>query len=208
MKISASFLSSYRPAQDLTLLNDTDVDFIHVDFMDGKFVANKTMPFRQMKHIYEYTSKRLDVHLMVVNPKKWIPKFATLNTEYMIIHIETECVEKSLDLIRSYAIKPGLAINPETPIDKVIPYLGKIDLILLMGVEPGQGGQEFQDETVSKLKELRKILKGYHSNIMISVDGGVNGETAQKLRQADMLVSGSYIINSDDFQKQIDILRG
>lgn len=207
MKVSASFLSSYNPALDLTKLNDTDVDYIHVDFMDGKFVSNKTMPFRQMKHIYEYTSKRLDVHLMVEKPMKWIPKFATLNTEFITIHIETSNVKESLDLIHSYAIRAGVCLKLETPIEELVPYLADIDYILLMGVEPGMGGQDFQEETITRLKELKKVLKQYKSKALIGIDGGINCENAKKLKQADMLVAGYYITSSDDFQKQIDTLR-
>ncbi len=208
MKISASFLSSYNIAADLIRLNDTDVDYIHVDFMDGKFVKNKTLPFRQMKHIYEYTSKRLDVHLMVEKPKKWIAKFATLNTEFITVHIETEDVLSSLEQIHTYGIKAGLSLKLETPIEEVVPYLPYIDLILVMSVEPGMGGQAFQEEAIKKVKELKKLLKKYKAMIEISVDGGINQDNAKKLKDADILVSGNYITSQEDFQKQIDCLRG
>ena len=105
MKVSASFLSSKNIPVDLAKLNDTDVDFIHVDIMDGKFVKNKTMPFREMKHIYEYTSKRLDVHLMVEEASEYIPLYAELNTECITIHVEIdEDIVKDLELIKSYSI--------------------------------------------------------------------------------------------------------
>ncbi len=208
MKISASFLKSENIPRDLRKLNDTDVDFIHVDILDGKFVPKlKTMPFRQMKHIYEFTSKRLDVHLMVENPKKYISKYATLNTAYITIHEEIEEVEEALSLIHSYAIGAGLSIKLETPVERVIPYLKDLDLILIMGVAPGRGGQEFEKEAISKVKELRKVLKKYHSKVLISVDGGVTDVVAKKLKEADILVSGSFITEEEDFQKQIDLLR-
>lgn len=207
MKVSASFLSSQNIATDLKKLNDTDIDYIHVDFMDGKFVPNKTLPFRQMKHIYEFTSKRLDVHLMVEKPKKWISKFATLNTEFITIHLETEDVITSLEQIHTYGIKAGLSIKPDTAIEEVVPYLPYVDLILVMAVEPGKGGQEFMEDTVQRVKDLKKLLKKYKANIEISVDGGINNEHAKKLKNADILVSGFYITSSDDFQKQIDSLR-
>ncbi len=207
MKVSASFLSSQNIATDLKKLNDTDIDYIHVDFMDGKFVPNKTLPFRQMKHIYEFTSKRLDVHLMVEKPKKWISKFATLNTEFITIHLETEDIITSLEQIHTYGIKAGLSIKPDTAIEEVVPYLPYVDLILVMAVEPGKGGQEFMEDTVQRVKDLKKLLKKYKANIEISVDGGINNEYAKKLKNADILVSGFYITSSDDFQKQIDSLR-
>ena len=106
MKVSASFLSSKNIPNDLRKLNDTDVDYIHVDIMDGKFVKNKTMPFREMKHIYEFTSKRLDVHLMVDDPSKYIPLYAELNTEYITFHVEVlEDIKNNIDLIKSFSIK-------------------------------------------------------------------------------------------------------
>ena len=106
MKISSSFLSSNNVPDTLRKLNETDTDYIHVDFMDGKFTQKKTMPFKEMKNIYKFTNKRLDVHLMVKDPKKYIPLFATLNTEYIVFHLETEDnIEENLELIKKYSIK-------------------------------------------------------------------------------------------------------
>lgn len=208
-KISASFLSSMDVERDLTILNETDVDFIHVDVMDGKFVHNKTMPFRMMKNIYKFTSKRLDVHLMVEKPLKLIKKYASLNTEYIAIHCEIEeDIPYLLDTIESYGIKKGLSINPDTSIEKIIPYLDQIDLILVMSVHPGEGGQEFIKETTSKIDALKKIIKEKKLSTLISVDGGINDKTSKEVKNADILVSGSYIVNSDNFQERINILRG
>ena len=204
MKVSASFLSSKNPAVDLTKLNDTDVDYIHVDIMDGKFVPNKTMPFSEMKNIYKYTSKRLDVHLMVKKPWKYIDDYATLNTEYITIHVETKDVHKTLDLIDSYGIKKGLSIKPETSLDELDPYLDNIDLILVMSVNPGKGGQEFIEETIPRIKALKKKLKEHKSNALISVDGGINEKVAKKLKDVDILASGSFVIDSNNYQEAID----
>ncbi len=209
MKISASFLSSYSIEKDIQKLNDTDVDFIHVDVMDGKFVKRKTMPFRSMKNIYKFTSKRLDVHLMAIHPKKLIKKYAQLNTEYITIHVELdEDIDSLIDLIHNYGIKCGLSIKPDTPIDVLDPYLNKIDMVLFMSVEPGQGGQAFLPETFVRIKEFKRKMKSKKLNIVINVDGGINLNNCTKLRQADILVSGSCITNSDDFQKTITKLRG
>ena len=186
MKISASFLSSKNIPEDLTKLNNTDVDYIHVDIMDGKFVPNKTMPFREMKHIYEYTSKRLDVHLMVEDPSKYIPLYAELNTEYITIHS---------------------AISPDTKVNELIPYLPYLDYILVMSVYPGKGGQQFIENTENKLKEVRALLDSYNIKAVISVDGGIDNTTKDKCKEADILVSGSYIIKSDNFQEKISSLR-
>lgn len=208
MKVSASFLSSKNIPEDLRKLNETDVDYIHVDIMDGKFVKNKTMPFNEMKNIYKYTSKRLDVHLMVENPEKYIPLYAELNTEFITIHVELDTdIEKNLELIKEYSIKCGLAINPETKVSELIPYLPYLDLILVMSVNPGAGGQEFIEETEAKVREVRALLDSYNVKALISVDGGITDKTKEMCSYADMLAAGSFIINSDNFQEKIASLR-
>lgn len=208
MKVSASFLSSKNIPNDLKRLNETDVDYIHVDVMDGKFVKNKTMPFREMRHIYEYTSKRLDVHLMVENPSEYIPLYAELNTEFITIHVEIdEEIEKDLQLIKDYSIKCGLAINPDTKVKEIIPYLPYLDLILVMSVVPGEGGQEFIEETEAKLGEIRALLDAYNVKALVNVDGGINDKTKKLCHDATILTAGSYIINALDFQEKISSLR-
>ena len=208
MKVSASFLTSKNIPKDLSKLNDTDVDYIHVDIMDGKFVKNKTMPFREMRHIYEYTSKRLDVHLMVKEPSKYIPLYAELNTEYIAIHVESEeDIIKNLEMIKSFSIKTGLAINPDTPIKELIPYLPYLDEVLVMSVYPGKGGQEFIVEVEKKIHELKALLQSYHLSTIINVDGGVNNITKKYCDDADIITSGSYVVSSADFQEKITSLR-
>jgi ribulose-phosphate 3-epimerase len=208
MKVSASFFSSKNIPKDLEKLNDTDVDYIHVDIMDGKFVKNKTMPFREMRHIYEYTSKRLDVHLMVEDPSKYIPLYAELNTEYITFHVEVlEDIKKNIDLIKSYSIKAGLAIKPNTKINELIPYLPFIDLILIMSVEPGEGGQAFIEESENRVNEVRELINSYNLDCVINIDGGINNETVKKCNNCDIVVAGSYIINGDNFQDKISSLR-
>ncbi len=207
-KVSATFLSSKNIPSDLIKLNTTDVDYIHVDFMDGKFVSNKTLPFSEMKHIGEYTSKRLDVHLMVKKPSKYIPLFAELNTEFMTFHIESdEDIISNLEKIKSYSIGCGLAINPETKVNNLIPYLPYLDVVIVMGVAPGMGGQLFIPETEKKIKELKQLINSYHFTILINVDGGVNDQTKDLCYDADILTSGSYITNALDFQEKISSLR-
>ena len=208
MKVSASFLSSKDIPKDLVKLDNTDVDFIHLDFMDGKFVPNKTMPFSEMKHIGEFTSKRLDIHLMVKEPSKYIPLFAELNAEYITFHVEVEeDILEDIQLIHSYSIGAGLAIKPDTKVSSLVPYLPYLDQILVMSVEPGMGGQAFIEESENKIKEVKALLESYHINAIINVDGGVTDETVSMCRDADMVVSGSYIVKSDDFQKKISSLR-
>lgn len=207
MKVSASFLSSKNIPVDLRKLDNTDVDYIHVDIMDGKFVKNKTMPFSEMKNIYKYTSKRLEVHLMVEDPEEYIKNYAELNTEYIIIHEEIENPEKYLEMIKSYSIKAGISIKPNTPVSSLVPYLPYIDEVLIMSVEPGAGGQSFIEESENRIKEVRALLNAYNINAVISVDGGINNETVSKCRDCDIVIAGSYIISGEDFQERITSLR-
>ena len=183
MLVSTSFLSSKNIPDDLRKLNKTDTDFIHVDVMDGKFVKNKSLPFSEMRNIYKFTDKRLDVHLMVDKPSRVIEDYASLNCEYITIHLEVdEDIEKVLSSIKDYGIKCGLAIKPMTPVRELVPYLPLVDLILVMSVEPGSGGQEFIDEATDKIKEVKKLVSEYKSKALISVDGGVKDSTKDKCR--------------------------
>lgn len=208
MKVSVSFLNSNDVRNDLIKLDKTDLDYIHVDIMDGRFVKNKTMPFSEMKSIYKYTSKRLEVHLMVEDPEKYIPLYAELNTEYIIIHLELDRdIKKLLEQIKSYSIKAGISIKPNTPISALVPYLPFVDEVLVMSVEPGAGGQPFIEETEERIKELKALIKEYNFNVVINVDGGVNGDTVKMCKNCDIVTSGSYVIKSDDFQEKISSLR-
>lgn len=207
-KVSVTFLSSTDVVRDLKLLDMTDTDYVHVDVMDGKFVPNKTMPFSEIKNIGKYTSKRLDIHLMVEDPSKYIPLYASLNAEYITFHVEVdEDIEESLKMIRNYSIKAGLAIKPETKISELVSYLPYLDLVLVMSVEPGAGGQKFIESTEDKINELRELLDTYHSQAVINVDGGINDVTCKKCYNADIVASGSYVVRSDNFQEKISSLR-
>lgn len=211
MLVSASFLSSKDIPRFLTKLNDTDINYIHVDVMDGVYVKNKTMPFREMRHISDYTSKRLDVHLMVKNPLKYISDYASLNTEYITIHKDIEddlltCLKE----IKSYYIKTGIALKEEDEIKDIIPYLPYIDLLLIMSVTPGAGGQGFQENSILKMKEVQVLKMEYSKDFsfIVSVDGGINADTIKKVNNyVDMVVSGSYLSSSTDLQEAIDTLR-
>ena len=206
-KISVSFLSSKDQQKDIKILDRTSTDYIHVDVMDGKFVKRKQKPFKMLYKLGNLVSKRLDVHLMEKNPLKNINYFASLNTEYITVHVELPKVEKYLDLIREYGIKAGLAINPDTDVSALLPYLHKIDLIIVMGVVPGLGGQEFIPDTIKKILRIKKMIVSKKLKIKISVDGGVNAEVAKKLDFVDIVVTGVYVTNSDNFEKAITTIR-
>lgn len=206
-KISVSFLGSSDEQKDILKLNRTTADYIHVDVMDGKFVKKKHKPYKMLYKMGSSLLKRLDVHLMEKNPLKHINYFASLNTEYITIHAELEKVDKYIDLIKQYGIKCGLALNPDTDISILLPYLSKIDLVLVMGVNPGKSGQEFIDDTIKKILKIKKVIVSKKVKVKISVDGGVNAEVAKRLDFVDIIVSGSYVTNSSDFTEAIETLR-
>lgn len=206
-KVSVSFLSSKNKEEDLIKLGATDTDYIHVDVMDGKFVKNKNLPFKLLDRLSYTLLKRLDVHLMVNKPSKFIEEYATLNSEYITIHVELpkEVIDSSIDLIKSYGIKCGLAIKPNTDINLLKDYLDRIDLILVMSVEPGSGGQEFISETPDRIAKIKELIG--KKKIAINVDGGINDKTVKYLDKANIVVSGSYVVNSDSFMDAIKSLR-
>ena len=206
-KVSVSFLSSVDAQKDIMMLDRTSADYIHVDVMDGKFVKKKRKPFKMLYKMGGSLSKRLDVHLMEKNPLKNINYFASLNTEYITVHVELPKVEKYLDLIREYGIKAGLAINPDTDVSALLPYLQKIDLILIMSVYPGEGGQTFIDDTIKKILRVKKMIVSKKVKVKISVDGGVNDIVAKRLDFVDIIVAGKYITSSDNFEDAIVDIR-
>ena len=208
MKISATFLACKRIVPAIKKLSLTDTDYIHVDVIDNKFVKGKKIPLRKLKKIYKYTSKRLDVHLMVKRPKRYIKKFATMNTEFITLHVELEKkLEKYIEYIQSYGLKAGLAISPDTDISKLEPYIDKISLVLVLGVQPGYGGQAFIEKTIERVQEVKKLIEEKKPSVLISVDGGINEEVFMKLPEVDILTVGSYITSNKNYQEQITKLR-
>ena len=208
MKIGASFLGSKDIVQVLEKLNITDVDYIHVDVMDGKYVKNKAMSTSDLASISYYTRKRLDVHLMVEKPLKYLNTLFNLNVEFINIHLNIkDNIDQVIKKCKQYGIKVGLALNPNQDIEMLYPYLEKIDLVLLMSVVPGLSGQQFIPETIIKLKKLKQEIAKRKVNVLINVDGGINFLNAKDLKQADIIVSGSTILNSSDYQDAIAKLR-
>lgn len=208
MKVSVSFLGRDDVKDIILKLNDTDCDFIHIDFADNTFVSSRSLPFSEMKHIGEFTSKRLDVHLMVDHPSKYIPLFAGLNTETIVFHVEVdEDIIRNLNMIKDYSIKCGLAISPDTKVSSLVPYLPLLDEIIIMSVVPGKSGQSFIMDAIDKIKEVRDLINSYNLSTIIEVDGGVNSETIEYCRDADIVVSSSYVLNGENYQEKISSLR-
>lgn len=209
MKVGVSILSSSIKAEDIVKkLDGSSADYIHVDIMDGKFVENKTWTYSEVKKIVSYSSLPLNVHLMVKDPAKYIEDYALLNTTNLIFHYETvKDIESMISLVKEYGLKVGIAINPETSEEVLFPYLKDIDVALVMSVVPGKSGQSFIENTLSKIKNLKKEIIRQGVKTIISVDGGINDETGLLCKEAgvDMLVSASFI--HKDIVNNIKVLK-
>ena len=206
MKVAISFLKSKNNIDEtLTEIYDTDAEYIHVDIMDGNFVSNKTDDYI---NVLKEAKKPLDVHLMVDNPIPYIINYKNLNPDYITIHSEINYnIKDIIDLIHSYGIKAGISIKPNTNVSSIEKYLNNIDNVLIMSVEPGQGGQKFMDSSIEKIKQLYNIRKENNYKYIISIDGGINDKTINKVNGVDMVISGSFICMSENYQNQINKLR-
>lgn len=201
MKLSTSILNMKKDKENLDKLNNTTTNYIHLDIMDGKFVNNESDMFDFIND--NETNKPLDIHLMVEDTISYIEKYSKLNPNNITIHYEIKNnLLESINLIKSKNIKVGLAINPDTDIDEIIKYLDKIDLLLIMSVVPGLGGQFYIDVS-NKLKQARLLQQKY--NFVIEVDGGIKDNNISTI-DTDIAVVGSFITSSDNFQEQINKL--
>ena len=209
MQISTSILSIKENIDKKILeLNNLDTDYIHLDIMDGKFVKNKTRSFNEIYEDIKNTTKKVDVHLMVKDVKKYVDKYLLIKPDIITFHIEAiDNIDEMIDYIKEHNTKVGLAIKPNTSIEDLSFYLNKVDLILVMTVEPGKGGQEFILDMEEKVDELRLLKDAYKYDYLIEVDGGINNKTILNVLNSDIIVVGSYITSSNDYKKQIDTLR-
>lgn len=211
MKVSTSILSIKSNLSDnIKILDKSGTDYIHLDIMDGNFVTNKTWDYSDIKDILKDISTPIDVHLMVSNLDYYIDNFSKLNPNNITFHLEvTDNINKYINLIREKNIKVGLAIKPNTDINLIIPYLEYLDLVLVMSVEPGAGGQKFIDSSCDRIKLLKEIKELYGYNYIIEVDGGINADTVKLVANSgvDLVVSGSYITNGDNYKERIDTLK-
>ena len=202
--ISVSFIKSiYKEEKTISLINDSIANYLHIDIMDGIFVKEYNYDFTTIAYYLNGVKKPLDIHLMVKDVKKYIDEYKILKPTYITFHLEAvDNPKEVIDYIKENNIGVGLAFNPSTDIEKIIPYLSDIDIVLVLSVNPGAGGQKFIKDTIPKIKKLRNLQKNYH--YLISVDGGINDETIKFVyNDIDIAVSGSYICESSDFNKQI-----
>ena len=210
IKIAPSILSAdfSKLGQEIQDLDKSNCDYIHIDVMDGHFVPNLTIGPDVVKSLRKYTKKVFDVHLMIDPVQEFIPQFIEAGADIITIHHEiSEEVIESLELIKKNKKKVGISIKPLTPAKVIHKYLEIIDLVLIMTVEPGFGGQQLIKSQIEKIKEIKKIIG--NRDIDIEVDGGVNLKNAKELKKAgaNILVSGSTIFKSENYQETIDILR-
>lgn len=203
-KVSGSFLSNNDKLYEINRLNNSNVDYIHFDVMDGKFVSNKNITVSELPKLIDNVKKKIDIHFMVSNPDKYIEKICYYNIEYITIHYEIKNLEDYIDKIKNYGFKVGIAIKPETDIEKIYYLLDKINLVLIMSVEPGKSGQKFIDVS-DKINKLKQEIINRKLNVKISVDGGINEEVLTYVKEADILVSSSFILS--DLDKNVDILK-
>jgi len=213
MKIIApSMLSSDfgRLIDEIELINKSNADWFHLDVMDGVFVPNITFGSPVLEIFKNYAKKPLDIHLMIVNPENYIDKFSSYNPDTITFHIEAvKDISAILKKIKNLNVKAGLAINPDTPIKNLEPYLNEIDMVCLMGVFPGFSGQKFINKTNSRLRDLKNLIESKKSKVLIQIDGGVDLSNVKELSRlgADILVSGSCIFKSKNPSKIIDSLK-
>lgn len=205
--LSADFGNLQR---DIDMLNQSQADWLHIDVMDGRFVPNISFGFPIMKTIKEHSNKINDVHLMIVEPEKYVEEFINQGADYVSVHYEA-CIHlhRTVKLIQSKGAKAGVVLNPSTPVSVLEDIIKEVDLVLLMSVNPGFGGQKFIENTYNKIARLKELILSKDASALIQVDGGVNVENAPRLFDAgaDCLVAGNAVFSSEDPMKTIELMK-
>jgi ribulose-phosphate 3-epimerase len=213
VKIAPSLLSAdfLRLGQEIQAAETAGADLLHIDVMDGHFVPNITIGPFIVKQIRSITSLPLDVHLMIDEPEKYLSDFIDAGADYLTVHVETSVhLHRTVQLIKSAGIKAGVSANPATPVWQLEQILPDADMVLIMSVNPGFGGQEFIHHTLDKLKTLRTLINGKGLNTIIEVDGGIKPDNAKEIASAgaDILVMGSAFFHSGDYSALLKSVRG
>ena len=212
VKIAPSLLSADFACLKQEIDKIEAAEWIHYDVMDGHFVPNISFGYSILKDISKVTDKYLDVHLMISDPFKYVDNFIASNASLIVFHyeaVEENEIDKLIKHIKNNNVDVGIAIKPDTCQDVLKPFLSQLDLVLVMSVEPGFGGQTFNHSAIEKITKLAKLREENNYHYLIEVDGGINESTAKLCRQAgvDVLVAGSYVFNSDDYTKAIESLK-
>ena len=206
--LSADFANLER---DIKMINSSEADWFHLDVMDGKFVPNISFGFPVIKAVKKHAKKPLDVHLMIVDPDKYIKEFRDAGADVISVHIEAcHHLHRSIQLIKSTGAKAGVAINPHTPVSHLSEIIADIDLVCMMSVNPGFGGQKFIHNTFSKVAELKRMISERNSSALIEIDGGVDLQNAGQLIStgADVLVAGNTVFSAPEPEGMIRELKG
>ena len=212
MIVSPSLLSCdfANIQRDVEMLNNSQADWLHIDVMDGVFVPNISFGLPVVEAMKRHAKKPMDVHLMIVNPDQYIADFKKVGADFLTVHYEA-CthLHRTIQLIHQHEMKAGLALNPHTPIDVLSEIICDLDLVLIMSVNPGFGGQKFIPQAVEKVKKLKNLIQQSGSKALIEIDGGVNLETGKLLADAgaDALVAGSFVFNSESPSDTISSLK-
>ena len=205
--LSCDFANVQR---DVEMINNSKADWFHIDVMDGVFVPNISFGFPVIKAIKKHANKPLDVHIMIVNPDQFVEEFAKAGTDILTVHYEA-CthLHRTIQLIKSHGMKAGVALNPHTNVNVLEDVIVDLDLVLIMSVNPGFGGQKFIENAVEKVSKLKQLISSNNSKALIEVDGGVNLETGKRLVDAgdDALVAGSFVFNSENPTNTIQALK-
>lgn len=212
MIVSPSLLSADFAdlKKDIDMINRSDAEWLHLDIMDGVFVPNISFGFPVLQAVAGICTKKLDVHLMIVEPGKFIKEVKALGAYMMNVHYEA-CphLHRTIQQIHEAGMKAGVTLNPHTPVSVLEDIIGDVDMVLLMTVNPGFGGQKFIEHSIDKVKALRALINRTGSHALIEVDGGVNAETGKRLAEAgvDVLVAGSYVFKAENPEKNITLLK-